>query len=233
MPREHPNTARSRRHFDALAADYDQRLVAHMPAYDEMHDAIMALLPDDDGPVRVLELGVGTGALTRRVLQHFARGAVVGYDLSKEMLARARPKLAFADARVELHHADISNASFRGPFDAVVSAIAVHHVPPRSKPKLFHRLFEALRPGGVLILGDAFRAPSAELDEVYRRQAAKEVERRGMDQQARDSFHRRADRSGGTQARVEDYLRWLRQAGFVSVDCAWKRFNLGVVYAVR
>jgi tRNA (cmo5U34)-methyltransferase len=88
----------------------------------------------------------------------------VGYDLSAGMLAQVRSKLAQLASRVHFIEADIGQAVFAGPFDVVVSAIAVHHVPPRAKPALFRRLYEALCPGGVLILGDTFRAVTPELD---------------------------------------------------------------------
>ena len=234
MAREHPKTAISRRHFERLAAQYDEVFVRNMHAYDDMHDVILALLPSDrNARLRLLELGAGTGNLTKSLLDRLPRASVIGYDLSESMLERARPKLAFAGRRVELRIGDMSTADFQGPFDAIVSAVAMHHVPPRSKPRLLARLHDALRPGGVLVVGDAFRAPAPELAEAYERLIVKHVEGQGTDMTAYREHRRRAGASGGTSARVEDYVRWMRQAGFGSVDCAWKHFTLAVVWAKK
>jgi tRNA (cmo5U34)-methyltransferase len=234
MPREHPNTVLSRQHFDELAEQYDDLFVSHMYDYDVTHEMILTMLPFSSADtVRVLELGPGTGNLTQKVLTRFPHSTVVGYDLSEQMLAQARAKLAAFEARLQLCQGDISQTVFPGPFDAVVSAIAVHHVPPASKPILFHRVYAALRPGGVLVLGDAFQATTPALGDTYRRFIAEEMERRGVDTTAADAYRSRSGPSGGASTQVQAYLRWMQQAGFVNVDCVWKHFGRAVVYGER
>jgi tRNA (cmo5U34)-methyltransferase len=234
MPREHPNTVLSRQHFDELAEQYDDLFVSHMYDYDVTHEMILTMLPFSSArTVRVLELGPGTGNLTQKVLTRFPHSTVVGYDLSEQMLAQARAKLAAFEARLQLCQGDISQTVFPGPFDAVISAIAVHHVPPPSKPILFHRVYAALRPGGVLVLGDAFQATTPALGETYRRLIAEEMERRGVDTAAVDAYRSRSGPSGGASTQVQAYLRWMQQAGFVNVDCVWKHFGRAVVYGER
>ncbi len=234
MPREHPNVALSRRHFNEVAPVYDDLFVGNMPGYEELHGAILAMLPfEESASFRVLEIGVGSGNLTAAILRRFPRASIVGYDISEEMLALARPKLEFAASRVELRVEDAGVARFDGHFDAAVSAIAVHHVPPRSKPKLFASVFGALRPGGALIIGDTFRAPSAFLEDRYRLLTLMALEQRTVPPEMLDAFRHRSRRSGGSSTRVENYARWLRSAGFVSVDCVWKQLHLAVMFGVR
>ena len=123
MPTEHPNTVRSRQHFDLMADQYDELFVTHMHAYDLTHEMILTMLPfPHQSTIRVLELGTGTGNLTQKLLDRFPQSTAVGYDLSVEMLARARAKLATAGGRLQLHQGDISELVFPGPFDAVISA---------------------------------------------------------------------------------------------------------------
>src|SRR5215467_9725972 len=206
MAPEHPNTVLSRQHFDVLAEQYDDLFVARMYDYDITHEMILSMLPfPSTHPVRVLELGVGTGNLTQKILTRFPHSTVVGYDLSEQMLAQARAKLAAFEARLQLCHGDISQTVFPGPFDAVVSAIAVHHVPPPSKPILFHRVYAALRPGGVLALGDAFQAATPALGETYSRLIAADQARGGVDTAATDSYRRRSGPSGGASTQVPAY----------------------------
>jgi tRNA (cmo5U34)-methyltransferase len=234
MAPEHPNTVQSRQHFDVLAEQYDDLFVSHMYDYDITHEMILTMLPfPSTRAVRVLELGVGTGNLTQKILTRFPHSTVVGYDLSEQMLAQARAKLAAFEARLQLYQGDISQTVFPGPFDAVISAIAVHHVPPPSKPILFHRLYPALHPGGVLVLGDAFEAATPALGDTYRRLSAAEMERRGVDTAAADTYRSRSGPSGGASTQVQAYLRWMQQAGFVNVDCVWKHFGRAVVYGER
>lgn len=234
MAPEHPNTVLSRQHFDVLAEQYDDLFVSHMYDYDATHEMILTMLPfPTTHTVRVLELGPGTGNLTQKILTRFPHSTVVGYDLSEQMLAQARAKLAALEARLQLRQGDISQTVFPGPFDAVVSAIAVHHVPPPFKPILFHRVYAALRPGGVLVLGDAFQATTPALGETYSRLIAEEQARRGIDTAAVAAYRSRSGPSGGASTQVPAYLRWMQQAGFVNVDCVWKHFGRAVVYAER
>jgi tRNA (cmo5U34)-methyltransferase len=236
MPAEHPNVVLSRQHFDLMADQYDELFVTHMHAYDITHEMILTLLPfPRDNALRILELGTGTGNLTQKMLAWFPHSTVVGYDVSAEMLARARAKLAAARARVQLHQGDISQVTFPGPFDAVISAIAVHHVPPPAKPILFHRLYAALRPGGVLVLGDAFQAATPALGERYRQLTAVELERQGVVETPAYTEYRsrNSQPSGGASTQLDKYLHWMRQAGLNNVDCVWKHFSRAVVYGER
>jgi tRNA (cmo5U34)-methyltransferase len=234
MTRVHPKTTLSRKHFNVMAEQYDTLFVPRLGGYEALHNVILAMLPaPPERAMRVLELGAGTGNLTRKVLERLPQSQVVGYDLSPGMLAQARSKLAPLAHRVQLVEADISQTAFAGPFDAVVSAIAVHHVPPRAKPPLFRRLYEALRPGAALIIGDTFRAATPELEAAYRRLRAAEPSDNSVDAAAYEAYRQQAGPAGGSSTQLHDYLRWLRQAGFVSVDCVWKYFSLAVVYGQR
>ncbi len=95
MSSEHQNTVLSRQHFNLMADQYDELFVTHMDAYELTHEMILAMLPfDQEAPIHILELGVGTGNLTQKVLDRFPRSTAEGYDLSEEMLARARAKLS-------------------------------------------------------------------------------------------------------------------------------------------
>jgi tRNA (cmo5U34)-methyltransferase len=236
MPTEHPNVVLSRQHFDLMADQYDELFITHMHAYDITHDMILTMLPfPQDSALRILELGTGTGNLTSKVLERFPYSTVVGYDVSAEMLARARAKLAAARARVQLHQGDISQITFPGPFDAAISAIAVHHVPPPAKPILFHRLYAALRPGGVLVLGDAFQAATPSLGERYRHLTGAELVSQGVVETPAYTEYRsrNSQPSGGASTHLDKYLHWMRQAGLSNVDCVWKHFSRAVVYGER
>jgi tRNA (cmo5U34)-methyltransferase len=236
MPTEHPNVVLSRQHFDLMADQYDELFITHMHAYDLTHAMILTMVPfSRSEALRVLELGLGTGNLTQKVLEHFPQSTVVGYDLSAEMLARARVKLTPYGTRVRLHHGDISQTVFPGPFDVALSAIAVHHVPSPAKPILFHRLYAALRPGGALVLGDAFQAATPALSERYRRLSAEDLASQGVVETPVYTAYRsrNSQPSGGASTSLQKYLLWMQQAGFHNVDCVWKHFGRAVVYGER
>ena len=206
---EHPNTVLSRQHFDLMADQYDELFITHMHAYDLTHEMILNMLPfAPQDTIRVLELGLGTENLTQKLLDRFPHSTAVGYDLSQEMLARARAKLATAGTRVQLHQGDISQVAFDGPFDAVISAIAVHHVPPPDKPALFQRIHDALRPGGVLVLGDAFQAATPALGERYRAISKASLEGEGIVETPVYTAYRsrNSQPSGGSSTHLQNYL---------------------------
>ena len=100
---------------------------------------------------RFLDLGVGTGMTALGVLSVHPDAEVVGIDESADMVAHARRALpAGADLRV----ARIEDPLPEGPFDLVVSALAVHHLDGEGKVDLFGRVARVLAPGGRFVLGD-------------------------------------------------------------------------------
>jgi tRNA (cmo5U34)-methyltransferase len=84
--------------FHLDAATYLERIRKEVPAYDELQDAV-AEATAGIHTEWVLELGVGTGETSRRVLDLHPEAELVGIDESAEMLAAASIDVA-ADLRV-------------------------------------------------------------------------------------------------------------------------------------
>lgn len=136
--------------FQFDSESYDATIQAEIPVYAQLQEQLE--LASGDVPRRILELGTGTGETARRLLARHPAATLVGVDESDEMLSVARARLP-AD-RVSLVVSGLENELPDGPFDLVASALAVHHLAPAEKRRLFERIREALSPGGRFVLAD-------------------------------------------------------------------------------
>jgi tRNA (cmo5U34)-methyltransferase len=186
-------------HFDP--ASYLETIRAEVPSYDELQDAVAEATAGIQAE-RVLELGVGTGETSRRVLDLHPEAKLVGIDESAEMLAAASADVAAADLRVSR----LQDPLPEGNFDLVVSALAVHHLDGAGKADLFARVADRLRPGGRFVLGDVV-VPNDPADIVTP-----------------------IDGVYDQPSTIDDQVRWLAAAGF-HARVVWARQDLCVIVA--
>jgi tRNA (cmo5U34)-methyltransferase len=113
--------------------------------------------------------------------------------------------------------ADLEDPLPDGPWDAVVSALAIHHLSDAAKRQLFRRVAGALRPGGVFVNAEQVRGTTPLFDEHCRSWHARRAAELGT---TRDEWNAALERmQGDRRADVESPLLWLREAGFDDADC--------------
>lgn len=182
---------------------YLQNMLAEVPSYPELQEQTAdaaAAVPAET----ILELGIGTGETAKRVLAAHPGAKLTAIDSSPEMLERARDAVPEGD----LHLARLQDSLPEGPFDLVVSALAVHHLDGPGKQDLFRRVAAVLPPGGTFVLADVV-VPEREEDVVTP-----------------------IDRVYDLPDRADDQLRWLRDAG-LEAETVWSYKDLAVIRATR
>jgi tRNA (cmo5U34)-methyltransferase len=213
--------------FDAAAPDYDRLRRQLIPCFDDFYAAVEEMLPYRRGATpRILDLGAGTGLLAERLLARWPRAHLVLLDLSPEMLGRARRRFAGREGQVVVRAADYLADPLGGPYDAVVSALSIHHLPDPSKRALFRRAFAALRPGGWFANADNVLAPSAALAASDRARWIARVRESGIAPAELAAALRRTRLD--VLAPLSAQLAWLDAAGFVDVDCRYKWLHFAV-----
>ena len=111
---------------------------------------------------RVLDVGCGTGDLTRAMARAVAPGGTVhGVDPSGEAIEQAKRLTRHADCTSCTFSAGIAEAldAPEGSYDVVVSSLMVHHLPETLRPQAIGEMFRVLRPGGSVLVAD-FRPPA-------------------------------------------------------------------------
>jgi tRNA (cmo5U34)-methyltransferase len=214
--------------FDITAATYDADRAKLIPCYDAFYRRTTDLIPA--GAKNILDLGAGTGLLSQFVRQWYPDAHIVLADLSAPMIDRARARLA-GDTNVTFEVTDYTTAPITGTYDAIVSALSIHHIDDEAKRSLFSKIFAALRPGGVFVNGEQVAGPTAANDALYKKLWLEQVREAGATpDQIADSLYRQQD---DRCASVEDQLDWLREAGFSDVDCWFKDNRFAVLAGTR
>lgn len=143
-------------HQDAADGDpYLAAIRAEIPDYDELQAAAIAAIPT--APKRVLELGIGTGETSRRLLQAFPEALVTGLDSSPDMVFRAREQIA--DVRL----ARMQDPLPDGPWDLVIAVLSVNQLDSAQTEDLFRRVKEQSR---SLVIADRFGAAAPRLAQL-------------------------------------------------------------------
>lgn len=219
--------------FDALAGTYDEARRRLIPCFDAFYGtAVQVAAP----PLRaalavgrtpqVLDLGAGTGLLSLLLSAAVPGVRLTLVDGAPAMLARATDEL---DARSVPHrtvHADLADELPPGRYDAVVSALAIHHLDDAGKRALYRRAAAALAPGGVFVNAEQVAGPTPELDRRYDEVWMQRIAELGAsrDEIAGSRERMRHDRP----ATVADQCQWLAEAGLVDVDCYFKEWRFAV-----
>ncbi len=148
------NREKVRADFDRIARlDVDES--AHLSIYDDfVLGRIQASTKLLVRPVRILEIGCGTGGLTRALATRCGLGAsILGVDLSPEMIRVARERTTGGSIRYEcgdFFELELPRGE-DGGFDVVLSVATLHHLP--LVPAL-RRMVDLLAPGGLLLVHD-------------------------------------------------------------------------------
>ncbi len=109
--------------------------------------------------VRLLDLGVGWGDLTKEIFNVFPKAQVLGVDFSAAMLKRADETLSPWKNQVSLHRVDLTNMNSLtdlGQFDGIVSASTLHHLTAAELDVLFSQIVKHLKSDGCFINCDVF-----------------------------------------------------------------------------
>jgi tRNA (cmo5U34)-methyltransferase len=190
-------------HFDP--ATYREWVRQEIPHYDHLQETIAEATKAVQATA-ILDLGTGTGETLARVLPLHSSARIEGVDESDRMLAVARTLLEEYD--VTLQVADLLDPLPTGPFDLVVSALAIHHLDGPGKATLFARVAQALRPGGRFVLGDVILPPDASAAVIP----------------LTDDWDK--------PSTVAEQVGWMEDAGLV-VDVVWQEDDLAVFRADR
>jgi tRNA (cmo5U34)-methyltransferase len=131
--------------FDWTPDEYLERIRSKVPRYDELQEQAIAAIPF--APNRVLELGMGTGETTRRLIEAHPDAWVVGLDASPDMVFRARQ--TYDDVQL----ARMEDPLPDGPWDLVISVLSVGDLPDDQLRALCRRVRDHSR---SLVIGDTF-----------------------------------------------------------------------------
>jgi SAM-dependent methyltransferase len=142
------------RAFDSQAPKFERAPVQSDP------QALIRLVETADLPTgaNVLDAGCGPGLVSEALLS--AGFDVVGVDLSREMIERARGRCEAYGTRADFRQISVYDTILESlqPFDAALSRYVLHHV---LDPKTFlRRKFALVRPGGVVVVNDHVTDPN-------------------------------------------------------------------------
>jgi tRNA (cmo5U34)-methyltransferase len=164
--------------------------------------------------------------LDELILDRFVAAQAVLVDSSAPLLAHAQQRLARFAGRVQYVQADLNDRQWveqaSGPFEAVVSARAVHHLGGADRIReFFAEILRTLAPGGVFINLDYVPLASPTFQQLG--------EWAGRDPDA--SFQITSPRME-LPASVADQLTWLREAGFAAGECVYREFQTVIIVGI-
>lgn len=216
-------------HFEEEAAEFDQLILKLIPHYEEMINALINSIPfKKEDSIKVMDLGCGTGTITKSLKEKFPNARVTCLDLAENMIEMAKIKL---DQYEDINYVtgDFYHFDFPEKYDVIISSLALHHLITNDDKKEFYtKIYKALNPGGVFLNADVVLGSNEYLQELYLEKwkefmnqnvSIKEIEEKWIPA-AEEEDH---------PAPLIDQLDWLRDIGFKDVDVIWKYYG-GAVY---
>jgi tRNA (cmo5U34)-methyltransferase len=216
---------------------------AEAAARERNHGAQWRLMADllpfaEQAEPTFLDLGAGTGAASRAILERHPNSTAILADFSPEMMGAGEAELRPFDGRYRYVEFDL----LTGPWptdippavDAVVTSLCVHHLPDERKLSLFGEIFDRVRLGGWYLNYDPVCAVDPVVTATWTRVT---------DEENPDAARKRHHRTAEEQARYENHVRYispldvqlgyLRSVGFHGVEVWWKRLDYVIIGGYR
>ena len=189
---------------------------ANLPQRTEGEGILLDLIPKD--LKRVIDLGTGDGHLLKILQRPIPHIKAIAIDVSPVMLDAARKYFA-SDSDVEVIEHNLSNPlPDMGQFDAVISSFVIHHLAHERKRSLYQEIYDMLNSGGIFCNLEHVASVSLKQHIHFFKAIGHAIETED-----------KSDKLLST----EEQLKWLKEIGFVDVDCYWKWLELALLIGYK
>lgn len=216
-------------HFEEEAKEFDELILKLIPYYKDMINALISPIPfNNDDSIEVLDLGCGTGTITKTLKDKFSNAEVTCLDLAENMIKMAKIKLDKYKG-IDYVIEDFYSLEFSKSYDVIVSSLALHHlVTDDDKIEFYKKIYNALNEGGVFYNADVVLGSKNYLQDLYISKW-KEFMNLSISMEEIEEKWIPAAEEEDHPAKLMDHLHWLLDIGFKDVDVIWKYYG-GAVY---
>lgn len=183
----------------------------------EGEQMLLDFIPDTTR--RVLDLGTGDGRLITLLKRKIPNVRSVAIDFSPPMLRSLKRRFSNDHYVIIIKHNLDLRLPDLGVFDAVLSALSLHHLKHKRKKSLYSEIYSMLEPGGVFCNFDHFRSSSLKLSRHFRKSMGR--------QRAPNKDHE------NRLTHIQTDIEWLKEIGFQDVDCYWQWLQFALILSFK
>ncbi|MCF6157020.1 MAG: class I SAM-dependent methyltransferase [wastewater metagenome] len=228
-------------------ATYDFDMDVWHPNRAKMASIVCEILPfQRTEKLSILDLGVGTGYLTSRILETFPSAKIIAVDAAELMVEKAKLRLKDYQKQVLFRISTFQELPDKGNttlanLDIVVSSFALHHLYKEEKLRLLTYIYSVLKPNGWFINCDIVKIANTFLEGRFRY-----LHHRGIQQRIKQIDHiekpidqisaelmEREKKGGDHPLLLTDDIQLLKEAGFSAAECFWKEYRETVYGGIK
>jgi len=217
-----------KKHFEEEAEEFDQVIIRLIPHYSEMINGLVEAIPfEHSAPIKVIDLGCGTGTISKRIINIFPNAAITCLDIAPNMIEVAKQKMKEYPGTT-FQVGDFQNYEFNDKYNVVVSSLALHHLPTDiGKQNFCKKIFNSLLPNGVFYNGDIIIGSNETIQRMNMTKWKAFLRKNIPDDEIENKWMQ-TYRNEDYPAKLSDQLKWLEKIGFSEVDVLWKYYNFAL-----
>jgi ubiquinone/menaquinone biosynthesis C-methylase UbiE len=217
--------------FNQIAQQYDEQRRFFVPRFDDFYGTCTEFLRQLKPEMKnILELGAGTGLLTKYLYAQYPQADFTLVDISQQMLALAKERFS-GMPNFKFTIADYSHTLPEGKYDLIASALSIHHLNAEEKRTLYTNCRAHLNEGGIFINFDIYDASSSFLNERFNNYWYEHI--RQSDRETFEKNDWRQRRELDKECTQEDCLTDLHQAGYSQVECIYSFLKFRVILGIK
>lgn len=216
--------------FNMIAKKYDSQRRYLIPCLDDFYNITTELIELNSVSPSILDIGAGTGLLTYYIYQKYNNAKYTLIDISEEMLNISKQRFEyFNKIDIEYIVADYTKYHYKQQYDAVVSALSIHHLTDDDKQEVYNAAYNILKNDGVFINADQVLGLCEETEEINRKNWIKRIESSVLNQEEKKSAYSRM--ALDKMATLNKNIEMIKNSGFKNVEVYYKYYNFAVIYA--
>lgn len=214
--------------FNENASQYDSQRKKLIPCFNDFYSTAVSVAETNSmNSPKVLDIGAGTGLLSSFILERFPDANLTLIDISEKMLEVAKER--FKDIpNIEYIIDDYTKYKFDKKFDLIISSLSIHHLTENEKRQLYFDIYSFLNKDGVFINADQVLGRTPFIESLYKRDWKTKIENSSLSKDEIVSAYERTKLD--KMSTLEDQISWLKDIGFLDVDCVYKYFNFVVLF---